>query len=593
MLTTAVQGQIPLDFPCAGVPGKAHSAPPPIVIAVNLVWIYQRVPEYGVPKEQKRECLRMESPTTTSPPDSGPTAATGVPPAQYLTGTPEADTDAAYRGLITATIICACVMQGLDTTIVNVSLPFIQGSLSATQDQISWILTSYIVASAIAMPLTGWLASRFGIKPIFLASVIGFTIASALCGAATGLNQLVAYRLLQGICSAGLVPLGQSMLFTIYPRERHGHAMAIFASGSMMGPIIGPTLGGWLTDVYGWRWCFYINLPVGVLCAFSLFVLLRPGFGRRYQGFDLFGFATLSIAVGALQLMLDRGQDNDWFHSTEIWIEATISALGFYLLVVHTLTTGARSFLNRELLKNRNFIAGSLLMFGVGVLLSGTVALMPSMMQVLLNYPVFDTGWMMAPRGFGTLLAMVVVGRLINHVDNRLFILVGFLLTAASLWQMTGWSLQMGAGPILFAGFAQGFGLGCTFVPLNLLALSGMPVHLLTQATALRSLMRLLGGSIGIAILEAQLTRNTQIVHSQIVEWLRPNNPLTRAPFMPAPFDMTTVRGIALLNQEVTRQAAMTAYIDDFLLMLIVILGTLPLVLLVRVSRSKPAAADA
>ena len=535
----------------------------------------------------------MESPAKTSPPDSGPTAGTGPPPAVDPVGTRDPDADATYRGLTTAAIICACVLQGLDTTIVNVSLPFIQGSLSATQDQISWILTSYIVASAIAMPLTGWLASRFGIKPIFLASVIGFTIASALCGAATSLNQLVAFRLLQGICSAGLVPLGQSTLFTIYPRERHGYAMAIFASGSMMGPIIGPTLGGWLTDVYGWRWCFYINLPVGALCAFSLFVLLRPGSGRRYQGFDPFGFAALSIGVGALQLMLDRGQDNDWFHSTETWIEATISALSFYLLIVHTLTTGARSFLNRELLKNRNFIAGSLLMFGVGALLSGTIALMPSMLQVLLGYPVFDAGWMMAPRGFGTILAMVVVGRLINQVDNRVFILVGFLLTAASLWQMTGWSLQMGAGPILFAGFAQGFGLGCTFVPLNMLALSGMPVQLLTQATALRSLSRLLGGSIGIAILEAQLTRNTQIVHSQLVEWLRPNNPLTRAPFMHAPFDMTTARGIALLNQEVTRQAAMTAYIDDFLLMLIVILGTLPLLLLVRVSRPEPAATNA
>jgi MFS transporter, DHA2 family, multidrug resistance protein len=443
------------------------------------------------------------------------------------------------------------------------------------------------------MPLTGWLATRFGIKPVFLISVIGFTITSALCGVATGLNQLVVYRLLQGICSAGLVPLGQSTLFTIYPRERHGFAMAIFASGSMMGPIVGPTLGGWLTDQYGWRWCFYINLPVGALCAFALFVLLRPGSGRRFEQFDLFGFGALSIGVGALQLMLDRGQDNDWFHSTEIWIEATVSALSFYLLFVHTLTTGTRSFLNRGLLTNRNFIAGSLLMFGVGVLLSGTVALMPSMMQVLLNYPVFDTGWMMAPRGFGTLLAMLVVGQLINRVDYRLFIMVGFLLTAASLWQMTGWSLDMGSGPILFSGFAQGFGLGCTFVPLNLMALSGMPVQLLTQATALRSLMRLLGGSIGIAILEAQLTRNTQIVHSQLVGWLRLNNPLTRAPFMPAPFDLTTARGLVFWNQEVTRQAEMTAYIDDFLLMLIVILGTLPLLLLVRSSRSKPVATDA
>jgi DHA2 family multidrug resistance protein len=533
----------------------------------------------------------MESPATS--PDSSPEPGPAESSAQIPARTPAADPEATLRGLTTAMVICACIMQGLDTTIVNVSLPYIQGSLSATQDQISWILTSYIVSSAIAMPLTGWLAARFSIKPIFLASVIGFTIASALCGIATSLNELVAYRLLQGICSAGLVPLGQSTLFTIYPRERHGFAMAVFASGSMMGPIVGPTLGGWLTDQYGWRWCFYINLPVGALCAFALFVLLRPSTGRRFGGFDPLGFATLSVAVGALQLMLDRGQNNDWFHSTETWIEATVSGLGFYLLIVHSLTTRERSFLNRELLKNPNFVAGSLLMFGVGVLLSGTVALMPSMLQVLMNYPVFDAGWMMAPRGFGTLLAMLVVGQLINRIDNRVFILVGFLLTAASLWQMTGWSLQMGSGPILFAGFAQGFGLGCTFVPLNLMALSGMPLHLLTQATALRSLSRLLGGSIGIAILETQLTRNTQIVHAQLVEWLRPNNPLTRAPFMHAPFDLTTARGIALLNQEVTRQAAMTAYVDDFMLMLIVILGTLPLLLLVRVSRSKRAAADA
>lgn len=504
--------------------------------------------------------------------------------------TPAAVSPAVNRGLITATVISACVMQGLDTTIVNVCLPHMQGSLSATQDQISWILTSYIVSSAIAMPLTGWLAAQFGIKPIFLISVIGFTITSVLCGMATSLTQLVAYRLLQGICSAGLVPLGQSVLLMIYPRERHGHAMAIFATGSMMGPIVGPTLGGWLTEEYGWRWCFYINLPVGVLCAFALLVLLRPSSARRRDEFDLFGFAALSVAIGALQMMLDRGYLNDWFQSTETWIEATISALSFYLLLVHTLTTDDRSFLNRELLKNVNFVAGSLLMFGVGVLLSGTVALLPSMMQTLLNYPVFDAGWMMVPRGFGTVLAMFIVARLSNRVDQRIFILVGFLLTAASLWQMTGWSLQMGSRPILFAGFAQGFGLGCTFVPLNLLALSDLPPALLTQATALRSLARLLGGSIGIAILEAQLTSNTQIVHSRLVEWLRPDNPLARAPYMRAPFDLTTAHGVAALNSEVTRQAAMIAYIDDFFLMLIVILGTLPLLLLVRVPRQSPAA---
>jgi DHA2 family multidrug resistance protein len=232
-------------------------------------------------------------------------------------------------------------------------------------------------------------------------------------------------------------------------------------------------------------------------------------------------------------------------------------------------------------------------MFGVGMILSCTLALMPSMMQVLLNYPVFDAGWMMAPRGFGTMLAMFIVARLINRLDNRLFILVGFLLTAASLWQMTGYSLFMGSGPILFAGFAQGFGLGCTFVPLNLLALSGLPHHILTQGTALRALMRMLGGSIGIAILETQLTQNTQIVHSRLMEGLRPDNPLTQVPGLPHWFDMTTAHGIATINQEVTRQAAMIGYIDDFALMLIVILASIPLLLLVRVPRRQPVTAAA
>src|SRR5437763_5336389 len=485
-------------------------------------------------------------------------------------------------------------MQGPDTTIVNVCLPHIQGSMSASQDQISWVLTTYIVASAIMMPLTGWLAGHFGVKYIFLASVIGFTITSALCGAATSLNQLVLYRVMQGICSAGLVPLGQATLFTKDPRERHGYAMVIFSTGAMMGPIIGPTLGGWLTENFGWRWCFYINLPVGALCALGIFLFIRASRPGRRDQFDMFGFAMLTLAVWSLQLMLDRGQLKDWFHSTEIWIEATIAAVCFYLLIVHTMTTGERSFVNRELVKSSHFGAGSVLMFGVGMILSGTLALMPSMMQVLMNYPVFDAGWMMAPRGFGTMLAMFLVARIINKVDNRWFILVGFLLTAASLWQMTGFSLLMGSGPLIFASFAQGFGLGCTFVPLNLLALSGLPHHILAQGTAIRALMRMLGGSIGIAILETQLTQNTQIVHSRLMEWLRPDNPLAQAPFLSPQFSLTNPSGIAALNHEVTRQAAMIGYIDDFALMLFVILATLPLLLLVRAPRRQPvpAAAD-
>ncbi len=496
------------------------------------------------------------------------------------------------RGAITATVICACVMQGLDTTIANVCLPHIQGAMSASQDEISWVLTSYIVCAAIAMPLVGWLADRLGVKYLFLASVIGFTFASALCGAAESLPQLVLYRGLQGVCSAGLVPLGQATLYSVYPREKHGQAMAIFSMGAMMGPIIGPTLGGWLTQNFDWRWCFYINLPVGTLCALGVFFFIRYNRGARRNPFDMFGFATLSIAIGALQLMLDRGAINDWFHSTEIWVEAAVAVLCFYLLIVHTGTTGERSFVNRELLKSPNFVAGSLLMFAVGVILSGTLALLPSMMQDLMNYPVFDAGWMMAPRGLGTMAAMIFVGRTVNRIDNRLFILIGFLLTGASLYQMTGFSLYMGSWPIIFAGLAQGFGLGLTFVPLNLLALSTLPPHIMSQGTALRALMRMLGGSIGISILETQLTRNTQIVHSSLIEGLRPDNPLMQSHFLGPLFSLSAPSGIAALNAEVTRQAAMISYNDDFALMMVVVLLSLPMLLLVRVSGpERPAAA--
>ena len=498
------------------------------------------------------------------------------------------------RGMITATVITACVLQGIDTTIANVALPHIQGSMSAAQDQISWVLTSYIVASAIAMPLTGWLAGRFGIKFIFMSSVIGFTIASGMCGAAENLSQLVVFRLLQGIFGAGLVPLGQATLLTVYPQEKHGQAMAIFSSGAMMGPILGPTMGGWITDNMNWRWCFYINLPVGALCAIGILIFIRRSRSVRREQFDALGFGMLAIAIGALQLMLDRGQIKDWFHSTEIWTEATIAALSFYLFVVHTATAGERSFVSLELLKSPNFIAGSLLMLAVGWILSGTLALLPSMMQDVMNYPVFTSGWMMAPRGFGTMLAMIFVGKTINKIDGRIFIVVGFVLTAASLWQMTGYSLYMGSWPIIFASFAQGFTLGLTFVPLNILALSDLPRRILTQGTALRSLMRMLGGSVGISILEAQLAQNTQIVHSRLVEGLRPDNPLIQHGHMLAQhFSLTVPSGIAALNAEVTRQAVMVGYIDDFKLMMMVLLCSLPLVLLIKGSKRAAAPAPA
>jgi DHA2 family multidrug resistance protein len=319
-----------------------------------------------------------------------------------------------------------------------------------------------------------------------------------------------------------------------------------------------------------------------VLCTVGILVFMRVNRNVHREAFDFMGFVTLSLAIGALQLMLDRGALKDWFHSTEIWIEMTVAALAFYLFTVHTATTGERSFLNRELLTSSNFIAGTLLMFTVGLIMTGASALLPTMLQQLMHYPALTTGLVSVPRGIGVMVAMFLVGRLINRIDNRLIILVGFLLTAASMWQMSGFSLQMGMSPVITSGFLQGFGLGCTFVPLNLIALSTLPRHILTQGTAIRSLMRNLGGSIGISVLVAALAANTQIVHSRLVEHLRPDNPMMHGPFLAAPFNLGTTQGLAALNAEATRQAAMVAYVDDFKLMMLVVLLSLPLLLLLR-----------
>ena len=497
------------------------------------------------------------------------------------------------RAAITASIMLATIMQGVDNTIANVALPHIQGSLSVSQDQAAWVLTSYIVSAAIMMPLTGWLAGHFGIKYVFLISVAGFTLASALCGSATSLPQLVIYRMLQGVCGAALVPLSQSVLFQINPPERHGQAMAVWGSGVILGPIMGPTLGGWLTQDYSWRWVFYINLPFGVLAGLGILVFITDTRRAHRELFDFFGFATLSVGIGALQLMLDRGQLVDWFHSREIWVEATVSAVAFYLFIVHTATATDRSFLNRELLKSPNFVTGTILMFLIGGILSGTLALIPTMLQHLMNYPVLTTGLITSPRGLGTMAAMFFVGRLVGRVDARLLILAGLAVTALSLWQMTGFALGMGMGLVLASGILQGFGLGCTFVPLNTIALSNLPRHIMTQGTAIRSVMRNIGGSIGISILEALLAQNTQAVHSRLVEHLRPDNPLAQAPFLGAHFSLTTPSGVAALNAEVTRQAAMVAYIDDFALMMLVVLLSMPLLLMVRGPRRHPAPAPA
>ncbi len=493
------------------------------------------------------------------------------------------------RGLVTVSIMLATVMQALDTTIANVALPHIQGSLSAAADQITWVLTSYIVAAAIATPVTGWLVGRYGLKWVFLASVAGFTMASALCGMAGDLTEIVFFRLLQGVCGAALVPLSQSVLLDINPPEKVGSAMAIWGAGIMVGPILGPALGGWLTDHFDWRWVFYINLPVGILAFLGIATFIPDRRNDSHPRFDFFGFATLSLGVGALQMMLDRGELKGWFGAPEIWAEALLCLLGFYLFIVHTTLSETTTFLNRVLLKDRNFVAGTVFIFFVGVILYATLALLPPMLQELFNYPVTLTGLVTAPRGIGTMAAMIVTGKLIGRVDVRLLIFIGLALTSFALWQMTQFDLQMGMQPVILSGLFQGLGLGFVFTPLSTVTFATLTRQLRTEGTAIFSLMRNIGSSIGISIVTALLSENTQIIHSTLVEHIRPDNPLIGA--LGVHLQAATAVQLTAINARLTQQAVMIAYIDDYKLMMVTAIAMMPLLLLLRPAKSAAPAA--
>jgi DHA2 family multidrug resistance protein len=493
-----------------------------------------------------------------------------------------------HRGMTTLSIMLATIMQALDTTIANVALPHMQGSLQASQDQITWVLTSYIVASAIALPLTGWLCARWGRRKVFIVSIVGFTIASALCGLATSLGGIVAARLLQGVFGAALVPLSQAVLLDINPLEKIGQAMAIWGAGIMVGPILGPLLGGWLTENFDWRWVFFINLPVG---AFALWGMVRylPESRPRSDRLDIFGFVTLSLAIGMLQLFLDRGELLDWFDSWEIKLEAAAALVAFGFFAVHTATVRGISFFDRDLLKDRNYVTGLLFAFIVGTILYGTMALLPMFLQNLMDYPVVYTGYVTAPRGIGTMIAMIVVGRLVHRVDVRAIMAAGFALTAFSLWQMTSITLQMDSTLIVTSGFIQGLGIGFTFVPLSTAAFATLAPRLRNEGTPIFSLLRNIGGSVGISIVQALLTRGSAQAHAQLASLVtRGNQGFVNLPPALSP---DTPAGLAVLNAEVTRQAALIGYVGDFSIMMVAAVLAIPLLLLIRRSgaRREPA----
>jgi MFS transporter, DHA2 family, multidrug resistance protein len=486
--------------------------------------------------------------------------------------------------IITACVMAATLMQTLDTAIVNVAMPYIQGSLSASPDQITWVLTSYIVAAAIMTPPVGWLSARFGRKNLFLASLAGFTIASMLCGTAESLAEIVFFRVAQGVFGAALVPLSQATMLDIFPPVQRGQAMAIWGMGVVMGPILGPTLGGYLTDFYNWRWVFYINLPFGILAIAGLWFFLRDT-GRNAQlHFDFIGFSVLSLGLGALQLMLDRGEFKDWFGSTEIIVYAVLCGLGFYLFLVHLFTAKA-PLISPRIFRDMNFSAGLIMIFAVGMLILATSALLAPYLQVLAGRSVVETGILLAPRGIGTMAAVILAGRLSNRVDPRLMMFIGILLISESLWEMTGWTPDIDAWSLTRNAIIQGFGLGFVFTPVQVVVFSTLPSEMRTDGTALFSLLRNVGLAIGVSVTSVLLTQSTQIMHAQIAANVSSFNRSLQIGGAYLRWSPSLPQGIAALNAEVTRQANIIAYINDFKLLFIVSLLMLPLLLMMSWSK--------
>jgi DHA2 family multidrug resistance protein len=485
------------------------------------------------------------------------------------------------RVVVTVCAMLATIMQTLDTTIANVALPYIQGGLSTSPDQITWVLTSYIVAAAIMTAPVGWLSERFGQRNFFVVSLLGFTAASMLCGIAESLPEMVIFRLLQGVFGAALVPLSQATMLDLYPPEQRGWAMAIWGMGIMVGPILGPTLGGYLTDAYNWRWVFYINVPFGILAAVGLALFLkdsRPGARSR---FDWMGFAYLSLGLASLQLMLDRGELKDWFGSTEVVTELVLACLGFYLFLVHMLLAPG-SFIKPRMFHDRNFSAGVLMMFVVGAVLLASMALLPPYLQNLANYPVSTAGLVMAPRGVGTMVAMLLAGRLINRVGARILMLVGVAILADSMLRMAYWTPDVSTSSIVITSMIQGFGFGLIFTPLSIIAFATLPIEFRVDGTAFFSLVRNVGSAIGISVTAVLLTQNTQIVHSQIADNVTPFNRMLQTSAAYVVWNVTNPTGLAALNAEVTRQASIIAYADDFKFLFLI---TLPMAILVLFMR--------
>ncbi|HTP78030.1 MAG TPA: DHA2 family efflux MFS transporter permease subunit [Rhizomicrobium sp.] len=468
--------------------------------------------------------------------------------------------------IVIASAMTGLFMQTLDSTIANVALPYMQGSLQASRDQITWVLTSYIVAAAIMTAPVGWIASRFGKRNFLVVCLGGFTLASMMCGMAQSLEQMILFRLLQGAFGAGLSPLSQAVMLDLYPPQKRGNIMALWGIGVMLGPILGPTLGGYLTDAYNWRWVFYVNVPFGIASIAGVWFFFKDSPRDEGLRFDWFGFGALAIGLGALQLMLDRGTGKDWFGSVEIVTEALVAVAGLYLFAWH-MWLGKNPFIPPQIFHDKNFLSSLVLMFVIGAVLLASSALLPPYLQNLGGYPVFDTGMLMAPRGVGTMLAMMFAGRLALRIDPRLLMTGGTLLLLWSLWDMSGWTPAIDPTTLVTVTFFQGVGMGFVFVPMNLTAFATLPGYLRTDGSALTNLMRNIGSAVGVSITTAVLTASAQTMHAQLSGYASNFN---RALGINAPAMLMNPQmpfGLANFNGLIEFRAQAIAFSNDFLFM--------------------------
>jgi MFS transporter, DHA2 family, multidrug resistance protein len=482
------------------------------------------------------------------------------------------------RVLITLVVMSATLMQVIDTTIVNVALPHMQGALSASPDEITWTLTSYLVASAIFMPLTGYISDMLGRKFYLIISITGFTAVSALCGASVSLPEMVMFRLLQGVFGAALVPLSQAIMTDIFPPEERTRAMAIWGVGVMVGPILGPTLGGYLTDIASWRWTFYVNVPVGIFTL--LFISVVPDSPKRHRKLDWLGVILICTSIGGLQYVIDRGNSADWFASSSIQLATYITVASFLGYLVHQMGGHEDKVFDLKIFKDKNFAIASFMLCIVGLGLYGTMVIQPIMMQSFLNYPVLTTGLLLAPRGISGMLSMVVVTKLSKHVDPRWIILSGIIICTTGIWVSTFYSFYIDEFWLVWPMILQGFGMGMIFVPLSSIAFSTLPQHLRTEAAGLYSLVRTIGGSIGISVAITVYTRRAQEFWNQLGGGINIYNPAVHQYLQPLHLAPDSAMGSLLLGNELMRQSSMLAFVNVFAFIAAAFIMMAPLVFL-------------